>query len=55
MVRELLLEQRKLGKKCAILTCVPGKVKMYKKFGLWIGENHNLLGAEKNGMKCGVH
>ena len=33
MVRELLLEQRKLGKKCAILTCVPGKVKMYKKFG----------------------
>ena len=55
MVRELLLEQRKLGKKCAILTCVPGKVKMYKKLVLWIGENHNLLGAEKNGMKCGVH
>ena len=48
MVRELLLEQRKLGKKCAILTCVPGKVKMYKKFGFMDrGESQSTWGGEK--------
>lgn len=48
MVRKLLLEQRKLGKKCAILTCVPGKVKMYKKFGFMDrGESQSTWGGEK--------
>lgn len=33
MMQEFLLRQKALGRKKAILTCVPGKISMYEKFG----------------------
>lgn len=45
---ELLRKQQELGKRQAILTCVPSKVKMYKKFGFTDGgESESTWGGEK--------
>lgn len=51
---EFLRKQQALGKRRAILTCVPGKVKMYKKFGFTdFGESASAWGGEKwHEMSC---
>lgn len=48
MMREFLGRQQEQGKKQAILTCVPGKVEMYEKFGFTDrGESESTWGGEK--------
>ena len=48
MMWELLRKQQSLGKRQAILTCVPAKIKMYKKFGfIDRGESESTWGGEK--------
>ncbi len=48
MMKEFLSRQKMKGKRQAILTCVPGKVKMYKKFGFSDrGESESTWGGEK--------
>lgn len=48
MMREFLCRQQAMGRKQAILTCVPGKVKMYEKFGFTDrGESESTWGGEK--------
>ncbi len=48
MMWEFLRKQQALGKKQAILTCVPGKIKMYRKFGFTDrGESESAWGGEK--------
>lgn len=57
MMSELLRKQQELGKRQAILTCVPGKVTMYKKFGFTDrGESESTWGGEKwHEMWCGLN
>lgn len=53
MMRNFLGWQKKLGKQQAILTCVPGKVKMYEKFGFTdLGESKSSWGGEKWHEMC---
>ena len=54
MMWELLRKQQSLGKRQAILTCVPAKIKMYKKIGFVDrGESKSTWGGEKwNEMSC---
>lgn len=48
MMKEFLWRQKIAGKKQAILTCVPGKVSMYQKFGFTDrGESESSWGGEK--------
>lgn len=48
MVWEFLRRQEAAGRKRAVLTCVPSKVKMYKKFGFRDrGESESVWGGEK--------
>lgn len=48
MMREFLHRQQAMGKKQAVLTCVPGKVKMYEKFGFTDrGESESTWGGEQ--------
>lgn len=48
MMREFLSRQQVSGKKQAILTCVPEKIKMYEKFGFTDrGESDSAWGGEK--------
>ena len=54
MVCEFLRRQQAMGRSQAILTCVPGKVKMYQKFGFYDkGESESTWGGEKwHEMSC---
>lgn len=54
MMQEFLISQKQIGRKQAILTCVPGKVSMYEKFGYTdCGESESTWGGEKwHEMKC---
>lgn len=54
MVRLFLDRERQQGKSKAILTCVPGKVQMYEKFGFTdSGESESTWGGEKwHEMEC---
>lgn len=48
IMREFLCRQQELGKKQAILTCVPGKVSMYEKFGFTDrGKSESAWGGEE--------
>ena len=54
MVWEFLRRQQAMGRREAVLTCVPSKVKMYKKFGFTDrGVSESTWGGEKwNEMSC---
>lgn len=58
MMKEFLIRQAELGRKKAILTCIPGKVSMYAKFGFtdrgpsestWGGEAWHEMWADLSG------
>lgn len=57
MMREFLCRQQELGKKQAILTCVPGKVSMYEKFGFTDrGKSESAWGGEEwHEMWCALN
>ena len=54
---DFLRKQKELGKRQAILTCVPDKVSMYKKFGFTDrGESESVWGGEKwHEMWCALN
>ncbi|MDO4977150.1 MAG: N-acetyltransferase [Eubacteriales bacterium] len=48
MMKEFLRRQKTMGRKQAVLTCVPTKVSMYEKFGYTdLGESDSTWGGEK--------
>lgn len=54
MMAEFLKRQKKMGRKQAVLTCVPGKIAMYESFGFTdLGPSASTWGGEKwHEMKC---
>lgn len=57
MMRKFLQNQKDQGKREAILTCVPGKVEMYEKFGfIDRGDSDSVWGGEKwHEMWCALN